>query len=85
MQFQVNLSHHKMSYRSRFDDPYPRSRGDERGGRSNDDGRGRPVEDRYRDYPPNSAPRRSGSPGIIFEKLYINSKHDFIFPEVFLC
>ena len=57
-----------MSYRSRFDDPYPRSRGDERGGRANDDGRGRPVEDRYRDYPPNSAPRRSGSPGIIFQK-----------------
>ena len=55
-----------MSYRSRFDDPYPRSRGDERGGRSNDDGRGRPVEDRYRDYPPNSAPRRSRSPGMIF-------------------
>ena len=57
-----------MSYRSRFDDPYPRSRGDERGGRSNDDGRGRPVEDRYRDYPPNSAPRRSRSPGMIFFK-----------------
>lgn len=68
LEFAILSEFRKMSYRSRFDDPYPRSRGDERGGRSNDDGRGRPVEDRYRDYPPNSAPRRSRSPGMIFFK-----------------
>ena len=68
LEFAISSEFRKMSYRSRFDDPYPRSRGDERGGRSNDDGRGRPVEDRYRDYPPNSAPRRSRSPGMSFLK-----------------